>query len=100
MYWSIHQYPSLAGRPRAERQDVVRAALKQNRSSFGFRLLVVFAAVVAGAIAGGSKLAPAARLTDFRTWIAPAAGAALHLRLPPRRDKRLHPHGREEVPRQ
>ena len=75
MYWSIHQYPSLAGRPRAERQDVVRAALKQNRSAFGFRLLVVFAAVVAGAIAGGSKLAPAARLTDFRTWIAPAAGA-------------------------
>jgi hypothetical protein len=75
MYWSIHQYPSLAGRPRAERQDVVRAALKQNRSSFGFRLLVVFAAVVAGAIAGGFKLAPAARLTDVRTWIAPAAGA-------------------------
>ena len=75
MYWTIHQYPSLAGRPRAERQDIVRAALKQNRSSFGFRLLVVFAAVVAGAIGGGSRLAPTARLTDFRMWIAPAAGA-------------------------
>ena len=75
MYWSIHQYPSLAGRPRAERQDVVRAALKQNSSSFGFRLLVVFAAVVAGAIAGGFKLSPHVRLLDFRTWIAPVAGA-------------------------
>jgi hypothetical protein len=75
MYWSIHQYPSLAARPRAERQDVVRAALKQNRSGFGFRLLVVFAAVVAGAIAAGSRFAPTARLLDYRTWIAPVAGA-------------------------
>jgi hypothetical protein len=75
MYWSIHQYPSLAARPRAERQDIVRAALKQNRSSFGFRLLVVFAAIVAAAIGAGSRFAPSAGLLDFRTWIAPVAGA-------------------------
>jgi hypothetical protein len=75
MYWSIHQYPSLSARPRAERQDIVRAALKQNRSGFGFRLLVVFAAVVAGAIGAGSRFAPTTRLLDFRTWIAPIAGA-------------------------
>ena len=75
MYWSIHQYPSLAGRPRAERQDVVSAALRQNRSRFGFRLLVVFVAVMAAAIAATFKLSPHASLLDWRTWIAPVAGA-------------------------
>jgi hypothetical protein len=75
MYWSIHQYPSLASRPPTERQDIVRAALKQNRSRFGFRLLVVFAAIMAAAIAATFKLSPHGSLLDWRTWIAPVAGA-------------------------
>jgi hypothetical protein len=75
MYWSIHRYPSLAGRPRAERQAIVQAALKEHRRSFGFRLLVVFAAVSAGAIAASLKLSPRADLLQWRTWIAPLAAA-------------------------
>jgi hypothetical protein len=75
MYWSIHQYPSLRDRPPAEREAVLRAALKENRRSYGVRLLVVFAAVAAGAIAATFKLSPHARLLDWRTWLAPALGA-------------------------
>jgi len=75
MYWSIHRYPSLSGRPRAERQAIVQAALKQNRSSYGWRLLVVFAGITVAAIAATFKLSPRADLLSWRTWIAPAIGA-------------------------
>jgi hypothetical protein len=82
MYWSIHRYPSLSGRPRAERQAIVQAALRQNRRSsrrrgfgFGWRLLVVFAGITAAAIAATFKLSPRADLLSWRTWIAPAIGA-------------------------
>jgi hypothetical protein len=75
MYWSIHQYPSLAGRPRAERQAIVQAALKEHRRSFGFRLLIVFVAVSAAAIAASLRFSPRADLYSWRTWIAPAAAA-------------------------
>src|SRR4029078_7547538 len=51
MYWSIHKYPDLAGRPRAARQAIVQAAVKEHRRSFGWRLLVVFSAVAGGALA-------------------------------------------------
>lgn len=75
MYWSIHQYPGLRDRPRAERQAIVQAALKAARGAFGRRLLVVFAAVVAASIAATLRVSPAARMLDWRTWIAPVCGA-------------------------
>ena len=75
MYWSIHQYPGLADRPRAERQAVVQAALKEHRRSFGWRLLVVFSAVSGAAIAASLRLSPRSDLYNWRTWIAPAAAA-------------------------
>ena len=75
MYWSIHKYPDLAGRPRAERQAIVQAAVKEHRRSFGWRLLVVFSAVAGGAIAASLRLSPRADLYNWRTWIAPAAAA-------------------------
>jgi fructose-specific phosphotransferase system IIC component len=75
IYWSIHQFPSLRDRPPAERQAVVQAALKAARGAFGVRLLVVFASVVAGAIAATLRISPRAPMLDWRTWIAPACGA-------------------------
>jgi|KBSMisStandDraft_5_1062788.scaffolds.fasta_scaffold555342_2 hypothetical protein len=77
MYWSINGYPELAGRPRDERQAILRAALKQRGRSFGFRLLIVFAGVVAGMIAAVQRFAPRMRIDDWRTWVAPVAGALL-----------------------
>jgi len=75
MYWSIHGYPSLAGRPRAERQAILRAALKQHGRVYGLRLLIVFAGVVIGTIAASTRISPHARILDWRTWAAPVAAA-------------------------
>lgn len=75
MYFSIHKYPSLAGRPRAERLAVVQAALKEHRRAFGWRLFTVFVGISAAAIAASLRLSPRADLLDWRTWIAPAAAA-------------------------
>jgi hypothetical protein len=75
MYWSIHGYPSLAGKSRAQRQEVLRAALKERGRIYGLRLLIVFVGVVTASIAASIRLSPAARLLDWRTWIGPAVGA-------------------------
>jgi hypothetical protein len=75
MYWSIHQYPTLRDRPRAERQAVVQAALKATRAKFGRRLFIVFVAVIAASIAATTRVSPAMRLDNWRTWIAPVCGA-------------------------
>ena len=75
MYWSIHGYPDLAGKSRAQRQEILRAALKERGRVYGLRLLIVFVGVVAAAMAASIRLSPAARLLDWRTWIGPAAGA-------------------------
>jgi hypothetical protein len=75
MYWSIHGYPSLAGKSRAQRQEILRAALKERGRVYGLRLLIVFVGVVAAAMTASIRLSPAARLLDWRTWIGPAIGA-------------------------
>ncbi|HMF39424.1 MAG TPA: hypothetical protein VKQ32_01960 [Polyangia bacterium] len=75
VHWSINSYPSLAGRPRDERQAILRAALKQHGRVYGLRLLIVIAGVVIGAIAASARLSPHPRLQDWRTWIVPVAGA-------------------------
>jgi hypothetical protein len=75
MYWSIHGYPSLAGKSRGQRQEILRAALKERGRVYGLRLLIVFVGVMAGAITASIRLSPAARLLDWRTWVGPAVGA-------------------------
>ena len=75
MYWSIHGFPDLAGRPRAERQAILQAALKRHGRVSGLRLLIVIAGVVVGTIAASVRLSRHASLLDWRTWIAPAAAA-------------------------
>lgn len=77
MYWSIHGYPSLAGKSRTERQAILRAALKESGRGriYGLRLLLVFVGVVVAAISVSLRLSPAARLLDWRTWVGPAGGA-------------------------
>ena len=89
MYWSIHQYPSLAGRPRAERQDIVRAALKTKpqrvRLSSARRLRRRRGRRDRGRLQARPHRAPH-RLPDVDR---PRRRRPLHLRLPARRDKRL-----------
>ena len=75
MYWSIHGFPDLAGRPRAERQAILQAALKRHGRVSGLRLLLVIAGVVVGTIAASVRLSRHASLLDWRTWVAPAAAA-------------------------
>ena len=77
MYWSIHQYPSLADRSRAERQSIVNSALASYGGGYRRRFLVVLVALLIGAIVAGRTFAAGASVSDWRFWVAPAVGGEL-----------------------
>jgi hypothetical protein len=79
LYWNARQYPILADRSPAEREQIIEAALKQHGRPYRRRLLVVIVALVLGLYASWPRLA-ADPLSSWRGWILPLA-AALVLRI-------------------
>jgi hypothetical protein len=77
MYWTSYQFPSLAGRPRAEQRAIIRAALKEHGQAYARRFLVVFIALIVGVVFVLPRVYPGFRVSDPRFWIAPLVVGAL-----------------------
>lgn len=67
MYWSPSQFPSLSNLTRAEREAILRSALKEHNRGYRIRYMVLVVAI--------SALGMAVVDSGFGTWLARASMA-------------------------
>jgi hypothetical protein len=77
VYFSAHKFPSLAGRPRAERTEIIGAALKAHGGAYGARLFLALLATAICIVLFDRSLAPHAPLSDWRRWVGVVVGGGL-----------------------
>lgn len=77
MYWTTYQYPSLAGRPRAEQKAIIRAALKEYGQGYARRFLIVTMAFLFAMIFVIRRYYPGYPISDWRFWVLPFSFGAL-----------------------
>ena len=82
MYWNAFQYPSLAGRPRAQQKEIIGGAIREYGQAYRRRFLIVLIALIFGLVYVIPRISLGYPMSDWRFWIGPlGAGTLIRLYL-------------------